>query len=267
MTSPDIYDADYFSSIRGAETGVGLSPLYGRFVELVSDLLPSSPRILDVGCGRGDLLVRLVREGAGDLHGFDFAPAAVAAAKQNLGTLLPDGDERIRLGSITDPGLYEAGSFDIAFMTDVVEHLPPDLLLQGLGNVGQWLRPGGRLVIHTFPTLGPHRLFRLFLGLSGRGEERDLIDRIHCNVQTRATLARVVAKAGFGDMRLWLLNDFTLTSSQFNAMRAGPLKTLIRRVADDALNRPGVRTLVASLGLAEFAAMSIYCICTPTRRD
>lgn len=98
-----------------------------------------SGRVLDVGCGTGQLLERLA--GAGwEVWGLEPNAAAAAAARARLS--LPE--ERIAVVSVEQAQLLPAG-FDLVTMSHVLEHLrdPVDVLR----SVAQWLCPGGRLRI------------------------------------------------------------------------------------------------------------------------
>lgn len=90
-------------------------------------------RILDVGCGRGDMLGWLHRWGA-DVHGTEVSPAAARAAS----TLV--GSDRISVGELAD-AKYPSASFDCITLWHVLEHVrAPDFLLREVARV---LRPGG----------------------------------------------------------------------------------------------------------------------------
>lgn len=253
--SSKLYDDSYFQDIRGAAQG---DRLYSGFMSLI-DGRPEGLRVLDLGCGRGEMVEHLVRAGAGEVHGVDFSEAAVQMTRSRVGA---EHFDNIRQGSATDRDLYSAGRFDVITMLDVVEHLPPSDLQVALDNARFWLRPGGRLIIHTFPTLGPHRLYRAWLKLRGQRQQLELLDRIHCNVQTRSRLHETVEKAGFLQPKLWLRNDFTRTSSTFQRLPEGPLKRVLAVLLEQVLGHPRVIAFFSALGLAEWACPSIYCVAT-----
>lgn len=258
----DIYSEEYFSIMRGA--GGESEGLYAGCAALASDLPLEKIRCLDVGCGRGELLAFLWKQGLKDGHGIDFSPVAVRFSRARMRPLLGDETEqRIRQASITQKEIYPSAHFDLIWMTDVVEHLPPPVLLEGLTNVAKWLKPDGRLVIHTFPTLGPHRLFSLLMTLRGQRDKLEKINRIHCNVQSRKSLREVLRQAGLQVDQMWLQNDLLLTSSVFQQMAPGWRKRLIGYLFGHLLRSRMVINLLSWIGLAEYAAPSIYCLCTP----
>lgn len=93
-------------------------------------------RILDVGCGRGNLVRHLEKLGY-DVHGMTINPEEVAQADSPRVLL---GDIQ---GDITRLPL-EFGSFDAVLSFDCMEHL--ETPLAGLRNINRLLKPGGLFV-------------------------------------------------------------------------------------------------------------------------
>jgi hypothetical protein len=89
------------------------------------------------------------------------------------------------------------------------------------------------------------------------------LDAIHCNVQTRASLARALADTGWLVERMWLQNDFTSTSSVFHRLPAGLTKRVLGRFIDGAVGHPAVATAARVLGAEEYVRPSIYALCRP----
>jgi cyclopropane fatty-acyl-phospholipid synthase-like methyltransferase len=256
MTSEAIYDTAYFESIRSGRA------LYEKFASIlpIADYL--NKRVLDVGCGRGDLLEYLIARGCRDVAGIDFARAAVEQARRRIGTPPPGVRVDLKQGSVTEQDLHPVQSVDLAFMTDIVEHLPPDTLHAGLENVKYWLKPQGRLVVHTFPTLGPHQVYRRILRMRGKADALARLDVIHCNVQTRSSLRDALERANFAVDRLWIANNLRLTSSAYQSLRPGPIKALLGKILEDVVGAAPVRAV-----LGEYAALSIYAVASPRRSD
>jgi len=98
-------------------------------------LVPSNAKVLDIGCGSGDLLVRLRDLGAREVHGVDFSPTATEICRQ----------KGIDVFTGTFPDFApESGDFDAIFMINYLEHvLDP---LTELKKTVELLRPGGILV-------------------------------------------------------------------------------------------------------------------------
>jgi SAM-dependent methyltransferase len=265
VTDPSIYDAAYFERMRGARTIAepGAPPLDAEFLSLVCELPVRGLRVLDAGCGRGELLVGLRRAGARSVTGCDFSAEAVDRSRERLRRAFGPGAGGVRVvqAPLQDRATFEPESFDLVILADVVEHLPAPELRAALANVAEWLAPGGRALVHTFPTLALHRLYNGLMRLAGCGADVDRSNRIHCNVQTRRRLRRALSSAGLACERLWLRNDLLRTSSAYQAMRPGPLKRAARLLACDLPSWPPLRALAAATGLAELVSPSIYCWC------
>lgn len=259
MTCKDLYDQQYYDNMRG--NGLQTSPnIYQHFMSHLAEFNLSQLKILDAGCGRGDLLELLFRAGGSSTVGFDFSENAVQIARKKLAKLLGENKvcEHIIQGDIGTPDLFPNESFDLIVTTDLVEHLDPDLLNRGLTNLAAWLKPGGKILVHTFPTLGPHKLFMNLLKLRGNKQKMELIGQIHCNVQTRESISNSISNAGLRIDRIWLQNDLVMTSSEFQSWPEGFFKSCIKFLFQDFLNHKWINTLFGIVGLAEWVSPSIY---------
>lgn len=105
---------------------------------------PGHNRLLDVGCGNGEFLLR-ARQAGWEVAGLDFDPKAAAIAfKHGLDVWV--GDFR--------KAPYRDGSFDAITSHQVIEHVhtPSDFI----ARLAAWLKPGGTLWLGTpnFASLG-----------------------------------------------------------------------------------------------------------------
>ena len=109
-------------------------------------------RVLDLGCGGGALLERLVRDGYDEVVGVDVSIRALEQAARRLKLdLLPDARrERIKL--LQSPLTYRdrrLSGYDAAVLVEVVEHLDPPRLAAAERNVFDSARPS--TVVVTTP--------------------------------------------------------------------------------------------------------------------
>lgn len=121
----------------------------------------------DLGCGAGDLLVRLAaRDTFTRLVGIDIDPAAVAAACHTLHDLRGAPRDRVQVycASFEARGEDLAG-FDAAALVETIEHIDPGRLARVEETVFGRMRP--ELVLVTTP----NQEFNVLHGL-GPGERR-----------------------------------------------------------------------------------------------
>ena len=186
-------------------------------------------RVLDIGCGRGELVIHSALRGA-RAAGIDYSDAAVAIARGALASHPPDVQKRAAFALMDARRLeFADASFDTAFMTDVVEHLAPPELAAALAEAQRVLRPGGRLVVHTSPnrllldrvypayTRRVHQalaaacrllhyrdaVFSPDLPVASRYPRTDYERRLHINEQTGDSLRAALEGAGFRIERLF----------------------------------------------------------------
>lgn len=114
---------------------VGRRRIIQTFVEKICSTLPSTPRILDVGCGTGANLKMLGLYGYAE--GVDISEQAVEFCRQR-------GLRSVKHGAIEELP-YDAESFDLITALDVLEHLDDDGA--GLLEMRRALRPDGTLLL------------------------------------------------------------------------------------------------------------------------
>jgi SAM-dependent methyltransferase len=105
--------------------------------DFVKRFLPSEcRRILEVGCGTGELAARLVQDGQ-SVIAIDSDPEAVAAARQ-LGV-------NAHVGTWPD---FEQGRFDAVLFTRSLHHIHP--LDRSVRHAADSLADGGRIIVEDF---------------------------------------------------------------------------------------------------------------------
>jgi ubiquinone/menaquinone biosynthesis C-methylase UbiE len=124
-------------------------------------------RVLDVGCGTGDLtLAAAARAGAqGEVVGIDASPEMIAAARQKA----------VRRGyaarfdvALIERIPYPNDSFDVVLSSLMLHHLPGQLKQDGLAEVYRVLRPGGRLLVVDMQD-DPHGMAHAAIAALGHG--------------------------------------------------------------------------------------------------
>jgi 2-polyprenyl-3-methyl-5-hydroxy-6-metoxy-1,4-benzoquinol methylase len=109
-------------------------------MKLVKSVVRSGQRLLDIGCGTGEALVRL-RDCFKHIVGLDASASAVEYAWRKVGNGTSHGliqGSAFRL-------CFQGGAFDCCLLLDVLEHLEhPHLVLSQVSYV---LREGGQLIV------------------------------------------------------------------------------------------------------------------------
>lgn len=106
-------------------------------------------RMLDLGCGRGELTYHFARSGF-EVTAVDFSPDATVLARSCFA-----GEEhlleRVTFVSGDVNRVALKGRYDLVVAADLVEHLMPDEVARLYERVSAHLAPGGHLIVHTFP--------------------------------------------------------------------------------------------------------------------
>jgi len=212
VVPPDLYNDDYFRHACGGSEvwresgGTKADGIYPG--SLTRARLQTGEVVVDIGTGRGELLAVAVKMGAARAIGVEYAEAAVAMAHKTIAAQhVADKAEVILADARAIP--VEDATADLVTMLDVVEHLSPDELHRTLGEARRVLKPGGRILIHTFPT-------RTIYDWTYRWQRRAWPGRakswpkqprneyeltMHINEQTVWSLARALRAAEFTDAK------------------------------------------------------------------
>lgn len=126
--------SQFYETFHRRRSKSGTVPLAGR-VDFIVTRVGRGKRVLDVGCRYGDLAARFVD--GNEVVGVDIDRDAAAACARSLGI-------ETRVLDLNGPIDFPDASFDVAVLSEVLEHLPyPDLTLREIHRI---LRPGGVLV-------------------------------------------------------------------------------------------------------------------------
>ncbi len=100
-------------------------------------------RVLDFGCGRGDLLAVMVGRGIA-VAGLEFDEASAATASGRFA-----GDPLFQGVAVAQalPSSLPDGAFDRILLVEVVEHLLDEQIAPTLAETRRLLAPGGRVVV------------------------------------------------------------------------------------------------------------------------
>jgi cyclopropane fatty-acyl-phospholipid synthase-like methyltransferase len=215
--SSELYDEDYFlTACEGHEEfnrseGEHLSRRLTQAFAFAG--VQPGMRVLDLGCGRGEIVRHVARLGA-QSFGVDYAKVAVRMTRRVME----------REGGIYGVGRadakqlpFGANTFDRVLMFDVVEHLHPWELDTCLAEVNRVLKPGGRIIVHTAPNRWYDayaypvvRAVRTAMGQGARYPKNpralnvEINTEVHVNEQDIVRMRRYLTRAKFGAVRVWL---------------------------------------------------------------
>jgi SAM-dependent methyltransferase len=170
-------------AFRGSE-----EEIHHRMDLYLPDLRAAAP-VLDLGCGRGELLLML-REAGVEATGIDGDPALAGAARRR-GLDVVEGDVLDVLRTLGDDSRGAVTAFHL------FEHLPPATLAAVLTEARRVLRPGGSLIAEC---PNPHAL-RVGAALFWQ-------DPTHCRPLLPETLEVFLRAAGFEITRRETLHPF-----------------------------------------------------------
>jgi len=121
---------------------------------VVADMVEPGARVLDVGCGEGELMAYLMRAKGVDARGIELSQSGVnACVRAGLSVIQGDADR--------DLADYPSDAFDYAVLSQTLQ-----AMRNPLGVVEQLVRIGRRAIV-SFPNFGHWRI-RLHLMLRGR---------------------------------------------------------------------------------------------------
>jgi cyclopropane fatty-acyl-phospholipid synthase-like methyltransferase len=195
---------DEFKSFEGK-----FEQLIDKFRMVISYLeLNKSSKLLDIGCGRGELVIYHALSG-GDATGVDFSEEAIKLAKSKADELKAGCKFLISSFEKID----EENKFDRITSIDFIEHIAVDEGKAFFKKCYNLLNPGGRLLVYTFPNTIRRKygytLIRTLSIIKGKPlpkKEPDTISdhykQYHLNEQSYFSLRKSAINAGFTKVRV-----------------------------------------------------------------
>ena len=187
-------------------------------------------KIVDIGCGRGEIVFHCAQKRC-NVWGLDYSFQAVRIASDALKIVLSEEFKRFYVIQQSDARRIplESSTIDRVFMLDVVEHLYPEELDEALGGAFRILKPGGLLIVHTIPNLWYYHfgypVYRHFQALRGiklptDPRKRWAYNHVHVNEQTPVRLKKTLNKSGF-KTRVFLKSTQRFNNETNNLVRWG----------------------------------------------
>lgn len=113
--------------------------------------ITAEDRVLDLGCGIGNILIALTERIAFSHPpvGVDVSPDLVAIGEREIARVGLRDRIRLQVGPATRLP-FDDGSFDVVVTSHVLKHLDDETLLTSFREVVRVLRPGGRFLLWEF---------------------------------------------------------------------------------------------------------------------
>jgi ubiquinone/menaquinone biosynthesis C-methylase UbiE len=146
-----LYTREYYKSFDHykASKDKSLAWLLKRFYS--GNSLKKNAVILDIGCGRGELISRLGL-GGWNVYGFDFSESALSVAKETIRQLPDDKTKDIHLLCADSAFIpFKDKSIDFIFSSELFEHLNDAELKCLIREIYRVLKDNGRFIILTSP--------------------------------------------------------------------------------------------------------------------
>lgn len=176
--TPWFSELDFGEAFRGSRDDLLL-----RYSDVADIIAATCGPVLDLGCGRGELVELLtVREVA--VKGVEVNAELVTFC-QSVGLDVTLNDAASALAAVPD------GSLGAVALIQVVEHLTGQQLVDLLPLLASKLRPGGMAVVETVNALSPYVFTQSFY-----------LDPTHGNPVHPAYLEFLFSKAGFSHLEL-----------------------------------------------------------------
>jgi 2-polyprenyl-3-methyl-5-hydroxy-6-metoxy-1,4-benzoquinol methylase len=132
---------DFFSERRAGSTWY-FSSNVGRWIvkQLDGEVGLRGKRVLDFGCGRGDLLAHLFARGIA-ASGLEFSPDSARVTSERFAR------EPLFGGVAARPEELGPASYDVVLLVEVIEHLLDEQIPPTLAEISRLLAPGGAVVV------------------------------------------------------------------------------------------------------------------------
>ena len=107
-------------------------------------------KVLDLGCGRGDVCFYIAKKGA-NVIGIDYSQDAIKLVNESLKNLAPSIRKRVKFYKQDAKKIinYKPDTFDVIIAFDFFEHLYKEELEEVMKKVSRILKRNGLLVVHT----------------------------------------------------------------------------------------------------------------------
>lgn len=233
-----LYTENYF--LENATGHSEFMEFKGRFEDLIDKFqfivrsleLNQNHSLLDIGCGRGEIVIYHALSG-GDATGVDFSEDAIKIAKEKARELKAGCSFQVS----SFENIPEEKQFDRIVAIDFIEHISVQEGKKFFEKCRNLLKPGGRLLVYTYPNTIRRKYGYKLIRLSGflrnkpvPEKEPDTVSehykQYHLNEQNHYTLKRSASDAGFSKIKVLYFDKSIKDSFIKTALHITPLRHL-----------------------------------------
>ena len=239
-----IYGEDYFLVENDAAGQRHVDELKQATADLYLDLLAkytpllAGARLLEVGSGQGDFLVRAQARGM-DVTGVEYSAHANGIARGKLG-----GRGKLLVGEVGNVQVSD-GPFDVIAFSDVIEHVRDPAAF--IGHVHALLKPGGIVFVAT-PTQDSWSARLL-------GQRWMEYKPEHLWYFSAATLRSLLTRHGFGDIvnrpgvKTLSFDYIAGHFARYPVQPITPVTNFLRRIVPFGLRRKPLKVVASGMVL------------------
>ena len=136
VISPDIYTHEYYLTDNEGckEYHLGLDEhMHDKFERCLRlAQIKEGEYVLDVGCGRGELVYYAVKQGAAKALGVDYSSAAIDIAQETIKRLPTDLQNKADAVVCHSEDYEYPDTYDVIFFVEIAEHFVQHFLIQRL---------------------------------------------------------------------------------------------------------------------------------------
>lgn len=167
-----------------------------RYKRFLRNLNLKDKVVLDIGCGRGEVIHYCAKQGAQRIVGIDFSKEAIEIASK-----FNRNNSNVKLIEMEAKHINFENVFDAVFMLDIIEHIPDEEMQLIYPKIYSALKKNGILILHT-------PIFKS-LGDKDHSDFVPVTSGMHCNKQTKEKLNNDLAKHKFRkySLNVWSKSD------------------------------------------------------------
>ncbi len=151
--------------------------------------IQAGTRILDIGCGTGDLIALFLSWGRPQITGIDLSDEALGYCQSRFAT-----EEQVRLLAVGVEEIeFPPGSFDLVTAVNVLQHITEDqAFARVVDKIVQVVKTGGHILVMDFsPAKVQEKRPAPYLIIRAKEEYIDLFEQAGCKLVSEFGLPRI----------------------------------------------------------------------------